>query len=290
VLVAGCLWGLSGTAAQVLFQRHGVSPQWLVTMRMAGAGLILLPILRPRPPALHQWPSLTLFAIFGVAAVQYTYFAAIALSNVATATFIQYTSVPMIAAWEVFRGRSRLTAARASALAAALAGVGMLALGGPDGMAQLRVTPLGLVFGLLSAATAAFYTLSSVRLVRTIGPWATTSWGFLAGAVPMVLWAPPWAAHPRGSLFAVAALTGFVVVFGTLIAFGLYLASFRMISPTQAAITATAEPLAAAVAALVFLRVALLPLQYVGGAAILAAVVLLRREAARPDPLPEPPP
>ena len=50
------LWGLSGAAAQVLFQRHGVSPSWLVTLQppqYLGGGLILAAVvllaLRPRP-------------------------------------------------------------------------------------------------------------------------------------------------------------------------------------------------------------------------------------------------
>jgi drug/metabolite transporter (DMT)-like permease len=59
-----------------------------------------------------------------------------------------------------------------------------------------------------------------------------------------------------------------------------------VITPTEAAITSTAEPVAAAAGALLFLGIALLPLQYAGGAAILVAVVLLRREATEPPPPP----
>lgn len=287
VVVGSSLWGLSGTAAQLLFERHGVQPQWLVTLRLAGAGILLLLIVRPRWPRDH-WPRLLLFGILGVAAVQYTYFAAIALANVATATFLQYTSVAMISGWEIARGRARLTPARAVALVASLAGVTLLALGGAGGVGQLRLNPLGIAFGLLSAVTAAFYTLASVPLVRSIGAWPTTTWGFVVGAVPMLLWAPPWSERPTGNALAVAGLVAFVVVFGTLIAFGLYLASLGHITATEAAITATAEPVAAAIAALLVLGVALAPLQYAGGAAILLAVLLLRRQEAPPE-LPEPP-
>lgn len=275
VLAGSSLWGLSGTAAQLLFQRHGARAEWLVTMRLAGAGLLLLLLFRPPFPR-GAWRPLLVFSILGVAAVQYTYFAAIAHTNVATATFLQYTSIPMIASWEVVRGRAPLTPARGLALAAALAGVGALALGGPSGASGLAVSPLGIVFGILSAVTAAVYTLTSVPLVRSIGAWPTTTWGFLVAAVPMAIWAPPWSVRTTGSPLAVGALVAFVVVFGTLIAFGLFLASLRHISATEAAITATAEPVAAALAALLVLGVALRPLQYAGGAAILCAVMVLR--------------
>jgi drug/metabolite transporter (DMT)-like permease len=56
-----------------------------------------------------------------------------------------------------------------------------------------------------------------------------------------------------------------------------YLASLRHISPSDASMAATTEPVTAAVASLTLLGVALVPLQYAGGAAILGAVVLLRR-------------
>ncbi len=180
----------------------------------------------------------------------------------------------MIVGYEIARGRLRLTPVRAAALVGALGGAALLALGGGQGLA---LRPLGLIFGLLAALTAAFYTLSSVRLVNSIGPWQTTTWGFLVGCVPMLIWAPPWSARPTGNLLEIALLTGFVVVFGTLVSFGLYLASLRHISPSDASMAATTEPVTAAVASLTLLGVALLPLQYAGGAAILGAVVLLRR-------------
>ena len=285
VAVAGVLWGLSGTAAQVLFQQHHVEPQWLVTMRLVGSGILLYAFTRPPWPRRH-WRQLLVYGVIGVAAVQYTYFAAIALSNVATATFLQYTYIAMVAGWEVLRGRSPLTAARAVALAASLVGVSLMALGGPGGLEALRLSPLALAMGLLSALTAAYYAIASAPLVRSLGAWPTMTWGFVVGAVPMVLWSPPWAVHPTGSPVALAVLTAFVVVFGTLIAFLLYLTSFKVITPTEAAITSTAEPVAAAAGALAVLGIALLPLQYAGGAAILVAVVLLRRGVAEPPPPP----
>ena len=100
----------------------------------------------------------------------------------------------------------------------------------------------------------------------------------LVGGVAVALWTPPWSIHATGSPLVVALLAGFVVLFGTLAAFGFYFASVRHIGATDAAIAVTAEPVTAAVAALVLLHVALHPAQYVGGALILGVVVLLRRE------------
>lgn len=278
-VTSAVLWGLSGNAAQYLFEHHGATPQWLVSVRMLGAGILLYTWLRPPFPSGHA-PRLVLFSLLGLAAVQYTYLAAIANSNVSTAIFLQYTSIPMIAGYEIVRGRSRLTPARAAALVAAMAGIVLLVLGGGGGTLALRITAAGLVFGILSAVTAAFYTLSSVKLVDEIGPWPTTTWGLLIGSVPFLVWAPPWSAHLSGSQVEAGLLVGFVIVLGTLVPFGMFLASLRHISPTEAGIAVTAEPVTAAGAAVILLRVALLPLQYLGGGLIIAAVVLLRRSTA----------
>jgi drug/metabolite transporter (DMT)-like permease len=287
-LSAATLWGLGGVAAQALFHDHGVDPRWLVATRMVGAGLILLAACRPTLPRRHlAW--LAVWAVLGLAATQYTWFAAIDLSNVATATFIQYLYVALVAAWQMLRGEVRPSPLRLAAVAASAAGVSLLVLGQPGGVQGIRLSPLGAAFALASAVTAAFMFLGSVRLVRAVGPWPATAWGLLLGGVPMLLGAPPWSVRASGDPLAVALLTAYVVVAGTALAFGLSFASLRRITPTEAAVSSTIEPAVAALAAFLLFGVRLLPLQYAGGAAVLAGVVLLgvlRREANGPDGAP----
>ena len=268
------LWGLSGAAAQVLFQRHGVSPSWLVTMRLAGAGLLVLVLVRPPFPR-RQWRLLLLYAVLGLAAVQLTWFMAISLSNVTTASFLEYTFVAMTAAWEMLRRQLQPTPGRLVALAAAAGGVALLVLGHGGGLRALELRPFGVLFGLLSAVAATFYALSGASLSRTAGPWPTAAWGLAVGSIPMLVLAPPWDVHPTGSLPAVIGLTAFVVVAGTAFAFTLFLLSVRRISPTEAVVASTVEPAVAALVAALFLGVTLEPAQYLGGALILVAVLLL---------------
>jgi EamA-like transporter family len=63
---AAILWGLGGVAAQELFDHHDIDPRWLVSVRMIGAGLLLLAVLRP------AWPRhrgrLVAVGILGMAA------------------------------------------------------------------------------------------------------------------------------------------------------------------------------------------------------------------------------
>ena len=281
-LGAGVLWGLSGTAAQVLFQHHGIQPQWLVTMRMLGTAVILLAVIRPAWPRGHVLPLLV-FGTVGLATVQYTYFAAISLMGVALATFVQYLSLPMIALWEGLIGAEPLGRRTIGAVALAMLGTSLLLLASPHGGPN-RVSALGLLFGLLSAVSAAFYTLYSVRIVNAIGPWRSNAWGFLAGGLAMAVIAPPWSAHPTGPGVAVVALVGFVIILGTLTPFALFLSSLTRISATEAGTAVTIEPVSAAVASALLLGAALVPVQYVGGVAIVAAVLLVRSAGGRAAP------
>jgi drug/metabolite transporter (DMT)-like permease len=279
-LAAGVLWGLSGTAAQVLFQHHGIQPQWLVTMRMLGSAAILLVVTRPAWPRGHVLP-LVVFGVLGLAAVQYTYFAAISLMGVALATFMQYLSLPMIALWEGILGAETLGRRAVAAVALAMLGTSLLLVASPHGSAGLRVSAAGLLFGLLSAVTAAFYTLYSVRIVRAIGPWRSNAWGFLAGGLAMSVVAPPWSVHATGPGTELVGLVAFVVVLGTLLPFALFLFSLTRISATEAGTAVTIEPVSAALASALLLSAALVPLQYAGGAAIIGAVLLIRAAGGR---------
>lgn len=282
-LTAGILWGLSGTAAQVLFQHHGIQPQWLVTTRMLGSAFILLAVLRPPVPR-GNVVRLLVFGIVGLALVQYTYFAAISLMGAALATFVQYLSLPMIALWEGLIGAERLRPMTYAAVALAMAGTALLLLAAPPGAEAFRVSLLGLTVGLASAVAAAFYTLYSVRIVNRIGTAAATSWGFLAGGLAMAVLAPPWAVHPTGSMTTFALLTGFIITLGTLVPFTLYLSSLRWISATEVGTAVTIEPVSAALATALLLSSPLVPLQYAGGAVILAAVLLVRAAGGRAAP------
>src|SRR5437899_12978964 len=70
-------------------------------------------------------------------------------------------------------------------------------------------------------------------------------------------------------------LVTFVIVFGTILAYGLYLAGLRRLSATEIGLASSSEPIVASGAAYLLLGVILTPVQYLGGAMIILAVVLL---------------
>jgi len=272
--MSAALWALGGIAAQELFSRHHVDPGWLAGVRMACGGLLLLVAFRPAWPRRHAG-LLIAVAVVGIAGAQYTWFAAIDKSNVALATFVQYSAVPMTAGWQMLRHQVQPTVRRLTAVAAAGTGVWLLAAGVPGGLRASRADQAGVAFAVASAVAFSFYLLGSARLARDTGARPATAWGLSIGAIPMLLWFPPWTAHPSGDPLVVAGLTGIVAVAATAVAFSLSLASLRRITPTEFAVTSTLEPALAAVATVIFFGVTLRPPQYAGGALTIIAVLLL---------------
>lgn len=276
VALAACLWGLSGTAAQWLMQADGASAAWLTTVRMAVTGLALLVVLARRQPGRwwalwrHRadWPRFFLFSLVGLAGVQYTYLAAIAASNAAMATLLQYLAPPVLVGVAAVAARRRITALQAFLMAAAVAGTWLLVSGGRPG--SLLVSPAGLLWGLLAAATLAFYTWTAPPLLARHGTVAVMAWSMLVGAAAVALVQPPYGG-PHAWTWAAAGLVATVAVGGTLLAFGLFLASLSHIAPTTAAWLAAVEPVAAGVSAHVFLHVPLNPAQIAGAALVLGA-------------------
>lgn len=272
--MSAALWAVGGIAAQDLFSRHHVDPGWLVGVRMACGGLLLLAAFRPAWPRGHT-ALLLAIAVLGIAGAQFTWFVAIDKSNVALATFVQYSAVAMTAGWQMLRRQVRPTARRLAAVAAAGTGVWLLAAGVPGGLRASRADQAGIGFALASAVAFSFYMLGSARLARDTSPGPATAWGLTVGSIPMLACFPPWAAHPSGDPLVLAALTATVAVAATAVAFSLSLASLRRITPTEFAVTSTLEPALAAAAAAVFLGVTLRPPQYLGGALTVLAVLLL---------------
>lgn len=274
-------WGISGTAAQALFQIYNFPVVSLVTIRMLLSALALVIIIRPHLPSRPFLPMI-LLGIFGYAGSSLAYLEAIQYSNAATATLLQFLFLPMVAGYEALTGSLRWTRRWSLTLFVAILGTLLLIVGTNF---QILVTPVGLLFGLLAAVAGAYYNLGSRNYVRTYGAWWTTSWGFAIGglvSLPFGILTLSGYILPAtiGGVTEVLFLIGFVTVFGTLLAFSLYISGLEHLSATETGIASTSEPIMSAVASYIFLGIVLTSTQYFGGALIILAVILVatRRE------------
>lgn len=79
----------------------------------------------------------------------------------------------------------------------------------------------------------------------------------------------------------------YVAVLGTLIPFALYFEGINLIRSTRASITATLEPISAAMISFFVLGETLEPLQILGGALVIGAIILLQLRKEYDDATPE---
>lgn len=280
VLTGGVLWGLSGTAAQQLFHADGFHVAWLVCLRMWGAGVLLLLIsqLNGQHPfrifrSRRSIIQLAIFTVFGLFAVQYTYFAAVATGNAAAATFLQYTAPLFITLYFAIKQRRFPQKSEIFAILLALFGTYLLVTGGTLG--KLNVPLSCVLWGFLSALALGFYTIYPGKLTSQYGLLPTAGWAMMLGGFVSAVISPPWRWHGIHWHAASIMLVAFVVVFGTFVAFTVYLASLRYISPTESSLLSGIEPLAAALAGVLWLHTAFTVVMAVGGLCIIGTVAVL---------------
>lgn len=283
VLLSALFWGLSATASQQLFQQNHFQPGWLLSIRMLFAGTVLVlwglghrdPAFRTLLHARKQWIPLLLFATIGLLGVQYSYFKAIADGNAASGTLLQYLGPSLIIVYLAFSQRRLPNRLTTVAMLLALSGTWLLVSGGH--FHTLVITTPALIWGLISALCLAFYTLYPITLIRQFNTVAVVGWGMLIGGIiSSIIW-PVWQ-NPHGQWSSSAILLiGFVVLFGTLMAFFLYLTSLHYLTPSETGLLATVEPISAVAASMIFLRVHLDSPSLWGAGLIITAVVLLTR-------------
>ena len=286
-VAAATLFGVGGTFAQFLFQQRGVNIDWLVTMRLlsSGAVLLLISAMRQGRSILAVWRTdavaLILFGLFGMLAVQYAYMAAIKDSNTATATVLQFTAPAMIAVWLAVAGRRLPGAQEGAAIGLAMLGTFFLVAHGKIG--ALSISPPALFWGLASAVAAAFNSLQPVRMLRKYGATAVGGWGMLAGGVALSFLHAPWKVEGVWDAKAYG-FTAFILLFGTLVAFYLYITALRLIGAQKSSLLTCAEPLSAAVLAVWWLGVPWGGMDWLGTACILVTIILLAKEKPQTDP------
>ena len=279
-LLPGVLWGLSGVFGQYLFQQRAISAEWLVTTRLLISGSLMLIISfagsREKTLAIFKDKTdtrrLVIFAIFGLMAVQLTYFVAIAKSNAPTATILQYVFPVMIVLYTALRSHKLPNAKEVVAVILAMVGIFLLVTHGNPG--TLNITVEALIWGLTSAVAMAFYTMYPGNLQKRWGSPVVVGWGMLFGGIALNFYHPFWAFTGDIDLMGLL-MIAFIILFATFGAFYIYLVSVTMIGATYASLFACIEPLASAFFSVVGLNLVFNSMDWIGAALIMITMFLL---------------
>lgn len=285
IALAALLWAIAATVASHLFG-EGVDPIELSQARavIAAGGLALAGGIRTSARARSGGSIIGLG--LSIALVNATYYVAIERLNVAVALVLQYTAPVLVVVWSALSARRAPPADVGAALIASVTGVvlvsGLLARGAG------AIDALGIAMGLATAVLFATYTLLSERASRAYGPLGATFRGFFVASVFWIAYQLPrgW---PETLLLREHVLgVTFVGVAGTLLPFLLFVWGVERVRAERAAIAATLEPVAGAIAAWVWLDQGLTPLQVLGATLVIAAVLALqlrgRTAAGRESP------
>ena len=279
-LTGGALWGFSGTVGQYLFLEKQMNSQWLTVVRMLAAGAILLLAVAVREPgalkAVWRQPRdagrLVLFAVFGLMTCQYTYMTAISYSNSATATALQYLGQALILLVTCIRMRRRPDGRESLALLLALAGVFLLSTHGKLGM--LVLSREALLWGMGAAVSCMLYTLLPGQLHSRHGSLAITGYGMLIGGAVLAVITKVWRSEVRldgGAVLGVIV----IAVFGTAMAFALYLQGVQQLGGVRASLFACTEPVSAAIIAALWLGTNISWIDWLAIGLILAMAILI---------------
>jgi drug/metabolite transporter, DME family len=303
IAAATFLWGISASLGRAVFTGRltpdavplgPIDPLILAQSRTSLSFLVLLPVLLwqrgsrglklPRRDLLHT----LLLGTFGVAASNYFYYLAIQKTNVATAIILQYTAPVWVLVYMVARRLQRPSLQRVCAVGLAVVGsslaIGVLGAGG------FRINTVGLVAAILAAFSFAFYNVGGHDILARYDRWQVLLFTLGSAAAFWLIVNPPWkiiAAHYGRAEWV------FLLVFAitsVLLPFSLYFAGLQHLDATSAIVASCLEPVFSILIAAFALGEVVRPVQMIGIAIVLAAIILVQMpdRSGAPEPVVEP--
>ena len=282
VLMGASFWGIGGTAANYLFETADISVNWFVSTRLVISGILLLGIqllLTGRKTVFTIWKnpqkrlSLIIFSLLGMLLVQYSYMASIAEGNAAVATLLQYLAPIYIIIWVIFRGHQRLRVSDVIAILLTIIGTLLLLTNGS--FKGLSVPGIAIVWGIISGLSLAFYTLYARNLLRFYSSVTVVGWAMIIAGVCMNIIHPIWRVETQDWSAATIGVLGFSIIFGTTLAFWMFIKSLEYLEAKETTLLGTVEPLTAVVSSIIWLSIPFGLWQVIGMALILILIVYL---------------
>ena len=287
VATAAALFAVNGSVSKVVLD-SGLSSVDLAQIRAscAALGLLAFPLAFARPNLRvtgRELLFLVAFGVAGVALVQWLYFVAIHNLPVGIALLIEFTAPLFVALFARFVYRELIRRRIWVAVALCITGLALVV----EVWAGVAFSTVGVTAALGGAFGLTAYLLMAERERRDRDAVSLSFYGFLFAALfwalVQPLWQFPWhvlddTVSLQGNLAERTApvwvLVGFIVVIGTMVTFSLLTGALRHVSATRASIVATLEPVLATVVAWLWLGETFGTAQLVGGAVVLAGILL----------------
>lgn len=256
---------------------QGVNASTMLAGRFTLAAIIVWgAILFSRLPyrvRLHDWKQLAVVSLLGYGGGSTLFFLSVNLLPASLASMLLYTYPVMVALAETVFFKQPVTRAKAAALLLSSIGLGLLL-----GVNFKGVNMLGAALALGAAVCYTAYLIYGKRTTQDHPPLVTSGYIITFAALGYLLYAVLWGSlsldfGPLGwwSIIGLALL-------GTALAIFALFAGMQWLTPSGVAIISTIEPVFTVVCAMLLFHEAVLPLQMLGGAMVLGAIIIIARD------------
>jgi drug/metabolite transporter (DMT)-like permease len=207
------------------------------------------------------------------------YFAALERIDASLLSLLVYTFPAMVAVAAFVLGRERIDRRRVVALVVASGGLALVVAGAGAG----ALDPLGAALGLGAAVVYTTYILVSEGVVGRVTPRVLSALVCTGAAVSLTAGSALLGELRPGELTAAGwGWLACLALVSTVAAVSLFFAGLQRVGPTTASIISTAEPVVTVLLAFLVFGELLGPVQLVGGALVLGAVLMLASRRPRP--------
>ena len=291
-LIAAFLFALNGSIAKAQIEA-GLNAVQVTEIRTLGCALVLLVVLALTKPASlkvrrSEVPFLLVFGLLAYLLTPFLFFLSVSLLPVAIAALLAFLAPVLVALWLRFVKHEPVGRGIWVALALVIGGLLLVS----QVWSGMTLNPLGVVYGLLTAAALAAYLLLGEEGARRRDVMSLAFWGFAIATVTWSLLAPWWT-FPRSILGTTTsmldgAITGIpvwslviIMIVISVVPFVLVLMSLQRIGAQRGGILGTTEPVWAALIAFVLLGEVISPTQGLGGLIVLAGVIVAELASQR---------
>ena len=289
-LVSAASFSTSGSFARSLIVA-GWSPAAAVTVRIGVAALLLavpaIVSLHGRWHLLRRDPlALAAYGVVAVAGAQLCFFNAVRYISVGVALLLEYLGVVLVVGW--MWARHGQQPRRLTAAGSVVAAVGLVLV--LDLLSDVRLHPLGVLWGLAASVGLASYFVLSARVGASLPPLVVASAGMTTGAL-MLLVLGALGALPMRATFGLVEVAGrrvswLLPVLGlslvaAVVAYIAGITAARILGPRLASFVALTEVVFAVLVAWLLLGELPTTVQLAGGVLIIAGVVLVQVDETR---------
>lgn len=276
IVISAASFGTLGILGRFAYA-DGLDAPTMMALRFSLSALVLLLLLVVRREPLPR--GRTLLQLIGMGALGYVgqafaYLTALKYATPGLVALLLYLYPVFVVILSAVFLRERIGGLKLFALALALAGLA-LTVGPASGELP------GILLAVSAAAIYSVYILVGTQVMQQVSAIQSSAVIFMSAGVGsglLMLLGGPHLPHTGSGWLVIAG----IVILATVIPVGTFLAGLARIGATNAAMLSTLEPVVTILLAALLLGEVLQPLSLLGGALILAAVIMLTRSTLKP--------